>query len=415
MARKERESDLIGSVSEDLIKTSEGLKPAEKIDEQYGVLPQWNRLRNTWLDSQGRINNRPHYMPVSQHHSIVAGVLYNNDNGFMYIGDGVLYDSTSPESTIAGTSRPVFDVSRLRTIITAGSTPLVYQDESTFYELPFTDVKSVATFIGAQKLRLVFVKSTEPNRLYVTAIGDLTDTGTVIIDPELIADDEYTEGFSIKNVPYDIIDMVELNNRIMIFTARGIFSLDPDIDENGFNPTLQKRINVEIVDSRVAKDEGQVWFIGTTGPMRLFFEDGFPTFRSLPMIGNKRTMLSALNHSQATINVDKTRDILFFKPNNADDRTFVFHFLHEVWHEWSGGIDDVVSVAGVTYFTLNGGNYAYKFDDDGNGSDEIEIRMNTGLMPLADLAHRKRLRHIYLDLERTEDLEYFEESEAVEF
>lgn len=392
----------------------------ETPDTDFIPLPGWKRLRNLWVNSSGKIGSRPHYTPTSTLRSNIQGVLFNNANQLMYVADNTLYSSVEAETLISGGLFPRFDVHRTYTVITTGGKPILFQDGGSFSELPHENVKCLGTFQGAQKLRMVFCKSDDLNTLHFTTIGDLTDTGTVIVDPRGIADDEWTEGLTIRNLPFDIVDMQDLNNQIMLFTTRGIYSIsDPDriFEETGFIPELRKRINIEIVDTRTRKDEGQVWFLSPDGVKRLFFEEGFPTFSSLNMEGIEKTILNAPITSQSQINVDKIRKLVFLTLDTSSNVTYVFNMRGELWTSWDGMIQDSVSVAGTTYVTLAGQGYVYKLDDTGIGdSDFIDVEFRTGLgpIPVDKVALRKRLRYLHTQYHKTGDLYFYIESVADE-
>lgn len=391
------------------------IKDGEQPDNEYAILPAWNKLRNLYRDIGGKVYTRPFYVPASGLHNEIQGMFYDADNSLIYIADGTLYKDLVPETTVTVTKPVRFDVSRLRTVIATGGTPFVWIDEDNYFALPFQNVKALATFVGVQKLRLVFTTYDEPHKLFFTAIGDLTDTGKVIIDPRNIANDEWTEGFTIKNIPYEIVDLCELNGMVFVIHRRGAFTVLPGVDENGFRPELRERIDTEFLDVRACKDEGQIHLLGPEGPKRIFFDQGYPTFTPYPLPSIERTMREALVEDEAAICVDPLRHLMFVKPNNDDDTTYVWHFAGQFWTEWDGCINDAVSVAGTTYVSLEGGEYLYKLDDNGDGHTTIEGEFRTGITPILDEGLRKRLRNAHLHYTKQGELEVYSESVADEF
>lgn len=383
-------------------------------DNKYKPLPIWNVARNVYRDSDGMVVSRPFYFPVSQAHTEVQGMFYDADNKLVYIADGNVYRDFQLEFNTTPTAPIRFDISRLRTVVATGGVPFVWIDEDNYYALPYTNVKALATFQGATKLRLVFVTYDDPHRLYVTEIGDISDTGQVIIDPRGVANDEWTEGFSIKNIPYEIVDLAELNQRVMVFTKKGIIPLEPGINENGFAPSLENMIHTDVLDVRVSRDEGQIHFLGPEGPKRLYFDKGFPTFASYPLTGIEKTLQDALFESEAAITTDAMRGLLYVKPNNHDELTYVYNFSAEHWTEWDGMINDCVSVSGTTYAGLEGGTNLYELRDDA-GVETIEGEIKTGLTPLFGEEVRVRAKAGRLKYQKTGELELYVESSADEF
>ena len=394
-----------------IIEKFEGQRP----DSEYAPLPAWHTFRNLWADQGKKIHSRPFYVPASGQHNEIQGMFYDSSNQLVFIADGTLYRNFTPEAEVSVTAPLRFDISRLRTVVATGGTPFVWIGPGEYFPLPYQNVKALAAFVGVQKLRLAFTTYDDPHRLYITEIGDITDTGTVIVDPRGIANDEWTEGFSIKNLPYEIVDICELNGMILVIHKRGMFTVQPGVNENGFYPDIRERIDTEFLDVRACRDEGQIHLLGPEGPKRIYFHEGFPTFNTYPLVGIEKTLQSALIEAEAAVSVDTQRGLMFVKPNNGDDTTYVWHFNHQFWTEWDGCINDAISVAGTTYISLEGGGYLYRLDDEGNGSIATEIEMKTGITPILDEGLRKRLRYGHIHFDRLEGLEFYSESIAEVF
>ena len=384
-------------------------------DDTQCPLPAWYSLENLWIDPSGKPRSRPHLLTATQEYANVTGVFRNNAMALMYVADGQVSVGTQPVATISGDALPRYDFSRLRTIVTIGGKPLLYTGPGDWSTLPHENVRALATFVGAQKLRLVFVKNDDPHRLYVTTLGDLTDTGTLIPDYRGNYSDTWTEGFSYKNIPHEIMDICELNNQIFVFTRRGIYTFTPDMMDGLFVPDLSERMNVESLDHRVWKEEGQIFFLSTDGPKRLFFEDGYPTFSPLPLEGLKLTIRDELVNGEAAICFDKHRRLLYLMPDRTSGKTYVFNLPKQIWTVWDIAIEDCVVVFDRTYVTTPAGKYVYRLDEIGDGHDEVDVKLRTGLTPLFDMDSRKRIRAANVHYKSVGLLEYYIDSNADEF
>lgn len=392
---------------------SDGQQP----DTEFPDLPAWYKLKNVWLDSSKKLHGRPHLVKASETYTNIQGLAYSHNNELICVADGIVYVNSQPVFTISGSGRVRHDVSRDRTIVTAGSTPIVIGESAT-YSLPtsINNVTGVASFVGAAKFRLCFVRSDDPRTVWVTTIGNLTDIGTAITDPTSLGiNDEWTEAGPIKNLPYVIYDIAELNGRILVFCERSIYMVTPGYSEEGFDAEVMKVGDHEILNVPIVKQQGQIWFMTPYGPYRIFFQEGFPSISPIPMIGIERTILNNVIENECRIGVDTSRSLFFLKPKNSGP-SYVSHLGHNgIWTEWDIPFIDIVEAGNKLYGCMVGDPHVYRFDDTATTDNPYEIILQTGLTDFGLTPPvRKRIKSVNIKFSTNAQVQGFTDAYATE-
>ena len=367
----------------------------EQPDSLFVSPPAWYKLKNVWFDSRKVLRARPSALAQFGTFASIQGIGKTHNNKLLIVADNFVYEDTIPISHLGDNSQITswvsYDVSRTQTCVTAGDWVCVFNDPENVKVLNLSDVKSIATFQGMQKLRLCFITSGDPYTLKISNIGDLEDTGTQIIDSNNY-NDEWTEGIEIYNFPFKIIDLIEYNNNILIFTAYAIYVCSFRVTEDGFIPIVDKVIDIEILDAKVKRLGGVVFFLTPQGIWQYFTQQGQSVVEPLANVGIEKQFREKIVEGEARINLDILRGLIFLKPNNTDGITYVYSASTKAWSEWDILIRDAQTIEGTTYIVTADDRIYYLEENDITQTKEVVIQ--SGLIDFGDSSLRKRLLHL---------------------
>lgn len=375
-------------------------------------LPGHDLLYNLWIDS-GVISSRPFLKEVFNANSPTISFGRTHDNKLAYTDSSFLYIDFSLVDALSGSTPLRTDISQQRTLFANGS-KIIYWDGSTHSTIAGpTNVYALATIHGFTKERVVYVSSTDKRTIKYSSYI-LTEFEDQIIDSDNI-NDAWTDGGSIYNFPYEIIDLVEFKNVIFVFTTNAIFTLTPDLgllDETDiFFFSIEKFQDVQLHDTPVVKATNTVYFVTKqgVGVIGLTEFNNFSNINVIPMTGMRDTILTAIDPATVRLSVDIKRNLIYLKA--SDTKTYI-NILNadNVWFEWDLPINStaiaetVYFASNETYLALNNDNKIYRFIDDPDPVDNgIEIKWHTGLLDMDDPISKKHLRTIALDLKTNAD------------
>ena len=364
-------------------------------------IPAWLLLQNVWVSPNGKLRSRPFFSNYSRTHSnLINGIDNTHSNGHVYVADGNFYIDGYLRGTISGSGFLKVDVSRKTTVFTVGGYPVIWNGTGSIPLTNLPNIYTLATFAGAQRLRLAAVSSNDTRKIIITAPGNLNDTGTTITDP-LGINDEKTEGHIIKNMPYEITDMAEMDGSIYIFTKHGIFKMDPTVKEFGFSVQIGKVVNMEVWPGKVYRAAGQYYFLNSDG----IFAFSGQGIKKINMDGMERTIRSSMVYGQTHISYDNERKLLFLTPNDTDSTTWVYNERTSHWYRWDLAIRDTVCQNGTVYIAAK---YQWgELKDTFTHPASTDIVLKSGLNTFGNELSRKVFKRILLNIQASSEIQYF--------
>lgn len=363
--------------------------------DSYFNPPRWRKLENLYIDNGGFAHGRPHCIEHADFANNLAGLAIANDRDLLIAANDTLYKDISAINALPGTGPVKYDTTRDRTVITAGGKPLIVQGDTASI-LNQDNVYALATFQG-NKFRLGIVQSTNKRAFKVSTIGNVNDFGTLIIGSAF--NDEYTEGITLYNLPYDIVDLVEYQGDFIFLTEGGLVKFRPGQGDTGFDMQGDMIRQIEVWDSRVLRYNNALYFSNSDGIWQYSASPQGDAVQKLPMKGMERTILGQMRNGEVRINVDMARGLLLVTPNMTDSITYVFHPEGGFWTHWDIPINDTVEIDGVTYVTLNNDTKVYTFTEDATVAEGYVLSFRGGLADFGQGRTRKRFMVLGAELQ----------------
>ena len=354
-------------------------------------IPFWKILKNVRIRDKKELHGRPHahsYLGLSSG----QGIACSHELTPIILSNGAVYVDGMLKGSYTGSGDVSFDEALGKTVITAGGAPFVW-DGSTITALVHTDVKAVALAYGASKSRLFFVKNSEPRIIYYTTRGNWNDVGTYITDSEGNADLK-TEGGRIKGWSSDIVDILEFQGDLVVFTKKGVFRLVFSAKEGLMYPTKRLVANVDVWNVKPIRFPTGIYFLNQLGPYFYSIGETGPFVAPLPLQKNERAIQGELTESQASIGVDGARGLIFLKTANSADIWVMHTFENNVFTRWDLDFNDSKTINGKTYVTSSSGSFELK--DQGDGQNYYDITIRSGLNSFGSLIINKRMNNIGL-------------------
>jgi len=369
-------------------------------------IPAWKRIENGYIDEDGFLNGRPHAIPITGSLSNLRGLAISNNNTLLTVADNSIYDGNTPISSLLGSGVVSYDTSRQKTIITAGRKPVIIESVG-IISMTEDNVYAVASFQG-NKYRLCIVQSDNPRSCKISAIGDLTDFGEVIIDTDGF-NDEYTEGIVIYNFPYDIVDVVEYKGSFIFLTKQAIFKLEHDVGETGIQLQLQRVRDIEIWDVKARKYQGSIVFMNSQGIWIYGETPQGIELNKLPMNGVDLVLLKEIVNGEASINLDTQRKLLYLTPSLNSGYSRVFHFDKKLWTKWDLPIFDLVEINSEVYCTVIDNDKVVRLDNNPSPTvdEPYDMILLSGLNDFDGTRSRKRYIWMGLEINTEDEFEYY--------
>ena len=362
-------------------------------------LPGWVLLENLWLSPVDKMRSRPFLTSKNKSFTNIYGFGITHDNQMFYVADGKLFVNKILKSAIGSTRRARSDVSRATTIICAGGKPIVWDGTSTRELSAYSNVYTLATF--SKKLRLATVSSDNKRKITISALGNINDIGTIITDSDSV-NDEKTEGYYITNIPYDIIDIVEKDDNLIVFTKQAIFTIEPTIKDWGFSVKMTKVAEVEVFDTKVIKlPAGEILFFNSTGVMN------YPGLSRIEMNGISKTIRDTLVSGQVDISFDQQRNLFYLKPNNTENILWVHNNRSTHWTRWDIPFIDIVTISNVTYGCTSDEVGVLTDSSDSEQLESQTVILHSGLHDFGDPDTRKVFKRVLINLGAKHLLEHF--------
>ncbi len=382
--------------------------------------PAWDILKNLWLD-HAQLTTRPF---ASQFNTAGNSNIYftkTHDDKIAYTDGNYLYVDFQRKDVLNGGLALKSDTSQIRTLFANGGNQIQYWNGTTHATITaVTSVYALATIHGYTKERVIYASLADKRTLNYSTY-DITDFGTQITDADNI-NDAWTDGGSIYNFPYEIIDLAEFKNVIFVFTTGAIYllrpnvgMLDAEVAGDVFHFEIEKFMDVKLHDIPVAKAQNTVYFVthAGIGAIGLTEFNNFSSLSILPMGGMRKTILKALNPSQAMISFDTERNLFYFKVNNTATYTNVFG-ADNIWFEWdipinsfAAGLSTLFTNSVESFISLDGDSGLYRLVEDVAGVSPtpggIDLQLYSGLVTGDNPVSRKHARSIAIDLKTGAD------------
>jgi len=375
------------------------------------VLPQWDLLENVWLD--GQLKSRPFTIRQSSLGSTNGYLARTHDNKLAWSDGTFLYINFAIKDVLNGGLRLKADISRKRTLFANGGNQIQYWNGTTHATITgVTGVYALATVHGFEKQRVCYVSSLDKHTLRYSTF-DIADFGTQIIDDDAI-NDAWTDGGAIYDFPYEIIDILEFRNVLFVFTRKAIYTLTPEIgvleEEDIFLFDIQRFQEVDLYNISPVKTTNTIYFMSKQGlsAFGLTEFNNFSNVSILPMPGIRDTILRETDPESGAINYDVKRNLLYLAPSSSSGKVFVAALGAEgAWFQWNTHIQSAESVNAVTYAVLKNNSNLYRLEDNVQNTDQISVRIHSGLSAMDNNLTKKHARTIYADISSKADhIEY---------
>lgn len=294
-------------------------------------LPLWYQLKNIYFGEAGEVRGRPHYHEEA--FSDVKGIGKTAEGTLIVHAGDTLYINGTPVTQIGGNGPLKYDWLWRYTIISSGEESYIWNGQTIkkLTKAPST-VRSLATWGGAEKARVVFVSEDDPKTLWISAPFNPDDFGEVLTDPRGVADDIYTEGGKIWSFAHEIVGVVEFRGTLFVLSKDALYEVIPDSVEGVFLPGIRRVLEagclggIKIPEAIAVLTRGGIFVGGGGGWERLL----------LTGVSNE-----LLKMSSPVLSYDEKRRLFFVSSNEKPD-SFVLSPTGG-WTEWEGRIIQTTS------------------------------------------------------------------------